>query len=259
MKRTKIAIVGTLLLAACIGSDEVDLTSLRSAQSGMRVSMEILKGPKAKARTESAVSAGALSGTLFSDTDTSSIEDADLPRLREVKISSDTQLIDDILSLLKTNIQELLNRSTNRVNSLDSYLASMELHLQEAKIRQRALESDEEDLSDDQRRIRRIVRDLQNELDEAISLGEGRSATILTEELVERQTALGKTETDLIVTERLLKSFEEIIRPLENRLNAAKLNREALVKGVRVFDTRGVEDLGIIEVEEGFLRRRGRR
>ena len=245
MKRFRIIIIASVALTACSASlDEGELDRLRAARSGLRVVMEVLTGPTAQAQGSSAVFAGIKSSTLFSDT----ARDEDFPSLpgRDVEINTDTGLIDAILSLLGTDLQQILNSSTNRAATLTSYIESLESHLQEAQIRQRALEDKEDDLSDDQRRLRGTVRSLQKELDNAISEGKGRSATVLTEELIEKQTALGRTQTDLIVTEGLLNAFEDINEPLEDRLNAVSLNREALIKGVRIFDTPGIEDLGII-------------
>ena len=259
MKRFRTIIIASVALTACSASlDEGELDRLRGARSGLRVVMEILTGPTAQAQgSSSAVFAGIKSSTLFSDI----ARNEDFPSLpgRDIEINTDTGLIDAILSLLGTDLQQILNSSTNRAATLTSYIESLESHVEEAQIRERALEDKEDDLSDDQRRLRRTVRSLQKELDNAISEGKGRSATVLTEELIEKQTALGRAQTDLIVTEGLLNAFEDIIEPLEDRLNAVSLNREALIKGVRIFDTRGIEDLGIIEVEEGVRGRSRRR
>ena len=199
VKRPKSIIALALVLTACFGGrEELSFESLRSAQSGIRVSMDFVQGEKVQAmETGPAALIGARSSLRLSNPEGVILtEETDTKNIRSL---SDTELIDAILTLQNTDIQFLLNRSTNRAASLQAYFSSLETHLQEARTRLRRLEDTADRAQDDERRLRRTLRDLQNELDDAISAGEGNSATTLTKDLVDTQTRLAEAETSLIV------------------------------------------------------------
>ena len=77
---------------------------------------------------------------------------------------------------------------------------------------------------------------------------------VLTDELIQKQQLLAEADVDVIVNTHLISAYEDVLEPIENRLKAIRANRDALIKGVTITDMPGVEDLKIIEYEDGAIR-----
>ena len=259
--KPKLLLAFAFLLTACFGKTEEDaLLHVRSVRSGMRVSMELMQRAEAKESLPAAL-AGTVSGAMMGGG--GDIPDSIPPSIpsgiakNEVKV--DTELLAEVIQLLQIDVRDLLNASTNRERTFNQYHQSMESHTQRGNLRMRALEDRTEELRDDERRLSRSVRDLKEELDQAIGEGKSTDASLIAGELTQKQSTLAKTETDLIIASRTLESYEDLIDPLQERLDAVSANRPALIQGISVVDIPGVEDLGIIEYDEGIPRFRKRR
>ncbi|MEK7137597.1 MAG: hypothetical protein AAB853_04925, partial [Patescibacteria group bacterium] len=202
--------------------------------------------------------AGIMSGSLLMEAGLDPLprpndDDGERPQAEE-----DTLLLQKIIALLSADVQQLLNRSQDRKEALNTYITDIQLAIEEGRNRLRTLENDNEDLEDDERRLRSGVNDLQDELRDALASGEPVGATLLIQDIVKRQAELAEVQTRLLVTSELVRSFEDALVPLEERLEAILANRDALLAGVRVVDLPGVEDLGLLEVISGRARLRRR-
>ena len=259
MKRSLFLFLASLLFfTSCGGEEAPDLSSVRAGQSSLRVS-SALAGEGEVAEVLPAALAGIRAGTLLSF-----IAGADIPppltddTVGAVEANEDIALLERFVELLKVDVRTLLNRSANRQATFDEYVTSLTSHTTRAEIRSRSLTQREDELKDDERRLKGNVRDLQNDLEAAIEAGEGRSATALMNDVLSQQTRLAKVSTELTVVQSLRRSFDDVVKPLQERLSAVRANEDALVRGVQVVDLPGVEDLGIIKVEEGIRRLRDR-
>ena len=259
MKRSLFLFLASLLFfTSCGGEEAPDLSSVRAGQSSLRVS-SVLAGTGEDVETFPAALAGIRAGTLLSF-----IEGAEIPppltddAVGAQEANEDIALLERFVDLLKVDVRTLLNRSANRQATFDEYVTSLTSHTTRAEIRSRSLTQREDELKDDERRLKGNVRDLQNDLEAAIEAGEGRSATALMNDVLSQQTRLAKVSTELTVVESLGKAFEDVLEPLQERLSAVRANEDALVRGVQVVDLPGVEDLGVIKVEEGIRRLRDR-
>jgi chromosome segregation ATPase len=170
--------------------------------------------------------------------------------VREGDVAGELAFLERSVTLLRINIQDLLNQSIDREKALQEYLSSLTSYAARAEVKFRSLERGEDELQDDERRLERNIRDLQNEMEDAIQAGEGKSTTALMEDILSQQRRLAEVSSELAVTELLVKAFEDIVEPLQERLAAVSANEDALLKGVQVVDMPGVEDLGVIKTEE---------
>ena len=114
----------------------------------------------------------------------------------------------------------------------------------------RTLERSEDDSS----RFERRIREIQNEIEDVIAEGNTTQVNVLTDELIQKQQLLAEADVDVIVNTHLISAYEDVLEPIENRLKAIRANRDALIKGVTITDMPGVEDLKIIEYEDGAIR-----
>lgn len=259
----RIAIASFLfaLLGGCREIEEVTEYQVRSAQSGMRVSFELTERAEAAVPPaplpQVALTAGALlSGGAGAPAFPSSLRE--VPGSPAEEAIHDAELLQRIIELLRQDVRETLNASSDRADTLSEYLGTITSHLQRGEVRLRALRDREEDLRGDENRLRRGVEGLREDLDEAIRGGEGKSVPTLMGDVMERYAALAAVQTELVVVQRSLEALERVVPILQDRLRAVQANREALIKGVRVVDIPGVEDLGIIVIEGGRARIRGR-
>ena len=262
MKR-KVFIASVLLLTACIGGEDKadDLDNVQSARSGVRVSMEFIEKALAE-ESFPAVISGVRAGLALSNAMniTDSLPDTIDADIQEKSFKEDTELLETFISLLSSDVQNLLNQSANRERALQNYVESLEANTQNGHVRLLSLQNRSDDLKDDIKRLERGTREIRDQLDDAINSGKASTVSLLNNELVKRQTNLAEAEAEFAVTSRLVDAFEEILEPLVERIDAIKLNRDPLIKGVRVIDMPGVDDLRIIETEDGVprIRRKSR-
>ena len=246
-----------LLLTACFGGAETEDTEhLRTAQSGMRTGAELVPLDEDETPPIPAAIAGMLAGGTVSGNDADGMGIPDPLDLVGVGTgtAADTELLNTLVSLLSTDVQALLNRASNREDALDTYRASLESHAQRGHIRLRAMQDSLEENEDKKTRHERRIRDLRGEIDDAISEGNTSHVSTLTDELIRKQQALAEADSAIIVEEHLIEAYEDVLSPMGERAKAINANREALIQGVKVTDMPGVDDLEIIEYEDGKIR-----
>lgn len=239
----------------------MDHAHVRSAQSGLRVVALLLAKAEAEEAPLPSAVASLRAGALLAGASRQVVpppRGAGMLPLEGTFIE-DAELLQSMIELLRIDVQEILSEERDRAETLEDYLVSLQSHRQQGEIRLRSLLNREEELQDSADRLERRVDDLRDALDAAVRGGEAVSIAALMSDLSERQQAFVEVQTELVVIERLRASFEEILDPLEERERAVSANRDALLKGVRVVDIPGVDDLGIIVEEGGRLRVRRRR
>lgn len=256
--KKQILLLAFLFLGACArGGDDKALEAASAAQSSLRTALELAEG-----RDEQPVPAsvaGLLAGMFFARMDPSQTPEPVEPPEGSEEMRVDTELLNTLVKLLSTDVQDLLNHSGNREDALDVYAESIETHAQYGHIRLRALQDKADAAEDDRRRHERRTRELRNEIDDAINSGNASRISLLTDELIQKQKLLGEADADQIVSSSLAEAYEDVLAPLGERLSAINANRDALIKGVTVTDMPGIEELKIIEYEDGKINlRRGR-
>lgn len=259
----RLAIVAFLfaLLGGCKAVEEVTEYQVRAAQSSLRVSFALLRETEAAEPAVPSPLSAIKSGALLSREETDLRFPPALPGVPEPGaegVIHDAALLERLIELLRQDVRELLNASPDRAETLDEYTEALSSHLQRGEVRLRALRDREESLRDDEDRLKRVIDELRENLDGAIRGGEGGNVAALMEDLTERHEAFAEVQTELIVVQRSLEALDRVLPTLKERLHAIQANREALIKGVRVIDLPGVEDLGLIVVEDGRARIRRR-
>ena len=247
-------------LCAC-SAKTADASYVRSARSGLLTSAFFSEKEKETRTPIPAAKAGLVASTLMSDTSkVSPGSKDDTTRDSDDPIEGYTALINSIIDLLVTDVQDLMNNSRDRSDTLNEYIQSLRREIEQGKIALRSLETQEEESDTTQRRVKRLVRELEDQLDDAIRSGESNNSSSILQELLDAQQELVTSQTQLTVAKQFQSSLSEVLGPLEERLRAVEANRDALVKGVRITDIPGVDDLGILERENGrFTIRRSTR
>ena len=232
----KIIAITLLILSACSRSNDDDSIKLRAAESGLRLVVERTKQDPEALPSPAAIS-GLVAGSILGKPILES-EYEEGSTLPDGRAAEDTRLIQILVQLLDKDIQNVLNSASKREDGLDA----------------RALQDTLERSEDDSSRFERRIREIQNEIEDVIAEGNTTQVNVLTDELIQKQQLLAEADVDVIVNTHLISAYEDVLEPIENRLKAIRANRDALIKGVTITDMPGVEDLKIIEYEDGAIR-----
>jgi hypothetical protein len=246
-----------LLSTACRVSERkeggTDDRSIRAAQSGLRVAISLTEMTRSDRRLEGVAWGATRSSALLGEEGQGSAR-GELDRVLSPPGGaelSDAELLQKLIALLTIDIQEHLNRVGDRAAALRSYEAALSRLFLQGQERLQKIQGGVQTAEEEERELTRRIREFEKALDEAMR-GEGeQSAKNLIEDLLESRRNLARTEGDLRTFQSLQEVYSDVLGPLERRLHAIDVNRDALVKGVRVIDVSGIEDLGILGGEEG--------
>lgn len=165
-------------------------------------------------------------------------------------ISDETfALLQEIGNILQTDVNDILNRSTDRRHTLDFYVESLRssITLVERKIAE--LEEQLEQLKDARKSQRNEERDIERAIKQAMKERDYASAAPLEKKLAKASSNRAETETKEDQAKDILKRFEDILEIADERLIAIQRNRQVLLSGLHVVNVPGIEDLGILEKE----------
>lgn len=164
-----------------------------------------------------------------------------------------TQLIADfslMYEAMETDVNELLNRSTDRQEAYDDYEQNLNYLLYVGKQNSEVLIGQSSALVDEYENL-----ELQREEQEALFFDRLRNLdSYASNAALESYVALGQQVVELRAQyqarQKLLSYYQLVIGSMSNRVEDIKLNEEALVKGIKVVDIEGSDiDLIIPESE----------
>jgi hypothetical protein len=162
-------------------------------------------------------------------------------------------LLQELGNILQVDVEDTLNRSTERRKALDEYLQSIHniFVLSERKIS--GLTTATETLEEEEREQRKATQLIQREIDKAM---ENEDYTAVGS----RQRDLADAESDLAaITSRREQSsdvadiFAKLLDIAKERIIAIESNRVILIAGLKVIKLPGIEDLNIL-LEKGRFR-----
>lgn len=166
---------------------------------------------------------------------------------QEKPLSDDAfALLGQLETTMNINIVDTLNRSTNRVETLDQYSTALKNITENSKRKNAELQASATTLEEQQKTQRQTVRDLEKEIQKAIDAKDFTTAGSKQGELTKAETALNETEFKQKQTNDMLERFKKLIEGAERRQNAIDSNREILIAGLQITDPQGLVDLGVV-------------
>lgn len=258
-KRTTTLLIGTCILSAC--ATDSPPPAVQTAQTGIFSAVDLFTRQEEQQLVR-AVSPGPVLGIFavnylldFSLIDARSalagIESIE-PFIKRRDITSPDNsdtflLLEQLGTVLEVDILDLLNRSVSRADTLNEYLAQLEIIVKAAEDRFEELDLQYDEIRDENRDARREISSMKSELQRAIRAKNFGLAGQMQEQLTTlqpKQLELESLEDQLNELRRL---FEDLLEAAEEKGQAIIANREALVAGVKVTDLPGVEDLGVLD------------
>ena len=156
-------------------------------------------------------------------------------------------LLQTLGETLAVDIVDMLNRSANRLESLDRYTASLTNTLTRTKGKIDELAAARTVLAAQKKDRRAQVSDLQRAQSAAVTAKDFATAGAKEQELSKARTALSQTEFTETQTKDLQSRFQKLLDIGNKRKEAIDKNREILLSGLTVTDLPGLTDLGLIQ------------
>ncbi|MSR67789.1 hypothetical protein EXS65_03130 [Candidatus Peribacteria bacterium] len=169
----------------------------------------------------------------------------------------DYDLLQAFGDALQVDIADLLNRSTDRQQTLDAYTRSLTNVASRSNGRYRELSGALEELKTLLRTQSKERSDADRALQNAIRAKDFSEAGELQKTVIEKQQAYSETDLKRKQTEDILETFASLLTLYGEKNQAIRQNREILIAGNRIVDVPGIEELQIIQRQKGS-RRSGR-
>ncbi len=156
-------------------------------------------------------------------------------------------LLQEFGTVLQVDVNDILNRSDNRAQTLDEYLTG--LHNITVRARQRSSDLSEyvQTLQAQDRAGRQAVSDLQTSVQKALQAKDYATLATLQQDMTTEQTKLAQIESNLKSQTVIQNAFKTLLQVSQQRTDAITQNREVLVAGLKVVNVPGIQDLGILE------------
>jgi len=156
-------------------------------------------------------------------------------------------LLQTLGDTLSVDVVDLLNRSTNRIETLDRYTESLTNTIAATKLKLDELKTALGILALQKKERRTLVTDLTRLQKTAITAKDFSTAAEKEQELIKARTALSETELTESQSKDMQSRFKKLLDIAEKRKAAIDTNRQLLLSGLKVADIPGLQDLGIIE------------
>ncbi|MDO8468424.1 MAG: hypothetical protein Q7S29_01565 [Candidatus Peribacter sp.] len=167
--------------------------------------------------------------------------------------SQEQPLGDETFTLLQTlgdalavNVVDLLNRSDNRLETLDRYVAALTSTVENGRQRSGELKASLETLAAEKKSQRTLVNEITKAQKAAVKAKDFATAGAKQEELVKAQADLSETTLKESQTKSSQKQLTDSLTLAEKRLSAIEKNREILLAGLQITDTQGLTELGVL-------------
>ena len=266
MKRTQF-IAGSLLLlllSACGGSEEVETStqSISGAKAGIYSLSHIgttatkhgviRPGAPLGIYTALFISQGTFMGTQSAQKGIEAVQSI-IAGQTQIETSETFAILKELGATLQVDVSDILNRSDNRPETLDTYVRSLENIGRLAERKQTELQTREESLDEEKDEKRKELRERKSELDDVLDAKQYDQAGVLQEQVTALEEELATIDIEIDQHKDTLDIYEELLEVAAHRLEAIAVNRAIILAGLKVVDIPGVEDLSIVESEGGIL------
>ncbi len=166
-------------------------------------------------------------------------------------VSEAFQLLTALSDALEVDIADMLNRTSQRQEALDSYVTALTAYFNAAKTQAELLAQEQREKEADAKAKRAAASVISRDLSRARSNKDYTTVSQKQEQLIQAQT--DQTEADAKVREvkTTLNVMNELIDVTSERLSAIAENREIILSGLSVVEVPGIDDLGLIIQRNG--------
>ena len=159
----------------------------------------------------------------------------------------DYELLQALQDALEVDVADLLNRSDNREQALDTYSDAMTNVAERANERFKELSSVQEELADLLRSQKKEKTTAEKDVKQALKVKDFTQAQDLQKTLLEKESAYADTTLKKSQVDDIVSMLDQLLNLYGQKILAIQKNREALIVGVKVVDVPGIDDLQLIE------------
>lgn len=178
-------------------------------------------------------------------------------RASERDLDDTYDLLEEFASILHVTVADMLNRSSDRAETLDEYLTGLTNITERSRRRNDDLETALKELKVEERDRRKEQTTIEREVRDAVKVKDFSTAGAKQRELIDAQGRVTQVSLQYKEVSTLQQTYEELLGVADLRIRAIDSNREILIAGLRVVDVPGVEDLNVIEGTSRTRRSRG--
>ncbi|ALM09997.1 MAG: hypothetical protein PeribacterA2_0624 [Candidatus Peribacter riflensis] len=252
--RITLLALATLALFGCTAKDPEPVVPVSGGKSATIVLDSLAAVPKGSARPSGTL--GIFIATYLAQGFIMQVDSATqgLQQILMIVRGQEQPLGDETFALLQTlgdilsvDVIDLLNRSNNRIETLDQYTLGLKNAIDNGTRRAGELQTALETLATQKKEQRQTVRDIERAQKEAIAAKDYSTASSKDTELLKAQTALSQTELTEDQTKDAERQLSDLLELAEKRLSAIEKNREILLSGLKITDPQGLKDLGLVQ------------
>lgn len=159
-------------------------------------------------------------------------------------------LLEELGLLLTIDVEDILNRSADRQQTLDDYRASLVDVATRSQEHLGQLEQRQDDADAVVREVRKQASEIQRALNNALREKDYATASSRQAELSAVQGEVAVATAEQREVQSVVNLFEDSLAVAAERVTAIDANREALLAGVHVVDIPGADDLGVLQEGE---------
>lgn len=161
-------------------------------------------------------------------------------------VSEAFRLLTALSDALEVDIADMLNRSTERQETLDSYVTSLTQYFEAAKMQADLLAQEQREKETVAKAKRAAATAISRDLSRARSNKDYVTVSQKQEQLIQAQTEQTTADAEVREVKTTLNVMNELIDITSERLSAIAQNREIILSGLSVVEVPGIEDLGLI-------------
>jgi len=171
-------------------------------------------------------------------------------RQQEKPLTDETLLLlEQLSSAMDVNILDALNRSNDRVETLDRYIEALTNLSDNATKKLQELKVYRDNIQDQHKVQRDTVRLLERAIKDATNAKDYATASEKQSVLMKEQNILSGLELKDKQTRDAIDQYQKLTESAGKRLKALGIHREILLSGLTITDTQGLEDLGIMKTD----------
>ncbi len=159
----------------------------------------------------------------------------------------DYDLLSAFSEALQVDLQDLLNRSTDREKTLSAYTEALNNVADRAHARFKELSSMQRTVQTERRNADKIRSNHERAIRKAIQLKDFNLASEEQRLLAESQNALKDIDLEFSHNKSILETMSRLLAVYGDRILAMQQNREVLIAGLSIIDSPGIKDFSLVK------------
>lgn len=156
-------------------------------------------------------------------------------------------LLQELGNTLTVDIPDLLNRSTDRPATLNTYIDALKNITERSKGTLADLNAHLKTIQQNEKDQNTTVSGLQKRMDQANRTSDYATAGELQQDLTDAKTKLATMQAEEKATKDTAQTFQNLTAIADKRIDAIETNREILIAGLKVVNVPGTENLDILQ------------